>query len=184
LNTLKRKNVWRPTKSYRCYEQPDSGNYRLEKMLEKELVFLNDFEWDQSGKWCSWQYFKNFLEGGSLPIGRPKNRGGDVDFQLDSPVLGTCPSPILLFSRQGSNMAINQYEVDQINTRVVYMKFTAQIQKDRVQRKVKECPHCAAKLYLEGRPAGAATAAAPVENPQGASRSRSPRRAVLPERMH
>ena len=46
------------------YERPDGGSYQLEDLLDKELVLLNDFEYDASAKdWMPWQYFKNFLEG-------------------------------------------------------------------------------------------------------------------------
>ena len=38
------------------YERPDSGNYQLETILDKELVLLNDFEYDASAKeWLGWQ---------------------------------------------------------------------------------------------------------------------------------
>ena len=34
-------------------------------LLGKEVVFLNDFQYDsEAHKWMPWSYFKNFLEGG------------------------------------------------------------------------------------------------------------------------
>ncbi len=68
-------------KIFKVYKRPDGGSYQLEALLGKELVFLNDFEYDEdTKKWMSWQYFKNFLEGGVVPVSRPKNRGGNVDW--------------------------------------------------------------------------------------------------------
>ena len=60
---------------YEIYQRPDTGSYQLEDLLGKELVFLNDFEYNEAAKgWMDWQYFKNFLEGDSLPVAVFKNR--------------------------------------------------------------------------------------------------------------
>ena len=48
---------------FSTYQQPDGGSYQLETLLGKEVIFLNDFEWDPTEKWCRWAFFKNFLEG-------------------------------------------------------------------------------------------------------------------------
>ena len=67
---------------YYTYERPDGGSYQLEELLDKEVVFLNDFEYDPAAKeWMPWSYLKNFLEGGAIKVARPKNRGGNVLFK-------------------------------------------------------------------------------------------------------
>ena len=64
---------------------PDGGSYQLEDILDKELVFLNDFEYDEAAKkWMAWSFFKRFLEGGELTVARPKNRGGNAIFKSDA----------------------------------------------------------------------------------------------------
>ena len=35
---------------YSTYERPDGGSYQLENLLGKEVVFLNDFEYDVQAK--------------------------------------------------------------------------------------------------------------------------------------
>ena len=149
---------------YRCYQQPEGGSYQLEAMLGKELCFLNDFEWDASERWCRWAHFKNFLEGLELPIGRPKNRGGDTELKSSMPVVGTACVPIVLYARQGRAMVVNASETAQMDVRVRYLRFAHQIPDDRLVHNVKACSHCASRLYLEGRPVGPA--------PRGRSRSR------------
>ena len=134
---------------YRVYEQPDGGTYQLEAMLGKEVVFLNDFEWDHAEKWCRWAYFKNFLEGGSLPVARPKNRGDNTVFELDSPVIGTCASPVQLMCKQGRAWVVNQLETVQMQNRIRYLQLTRPISADEV-RECGACRRCAAELYLRG----------------------------------
>jgi hypothetical protein len=155
---------------YKVYEVPDSGTHQLEALLGREVVFLNEFEWDPA--WMQWPYLKRFFEGGSVPVARPKNRGGNVEFTLDSPVIGTLSSPIQLFTKIGRNAVVNTHETDQMNSRVVYLHLTVGIAPDAIV----ECPpcsRCASELYLEGRPA-----AEPTTVVRDASRSRSPPRGL------
>ena len=71
---------------FRTYSIPDSGSYQLEMILDKEVIYLNDFTWDE--RWLKWQFLKTFLEGDAIQVGLPKNRGGNVVFKRDSPVIG------------------------------------------------------------------------------------------------
>lgn len=176
---------------FRCYQQPDGGNYQLASIMGKEVVFLNDFEWDGSEKWMRWAYFKNFLEGGVLPVARPKNKGADTEFVTDAPVFGTAAKRVELYARTGAAVCVNQSETDQMNTRIKYLEMAQQISADRINRNVQECKSCAAKLYLQGKPAEAAVPPefadpvaaavalqprAPSASASAAARSRSPRR--------
>ena len=90
--------LFRPLeKIFKVYMRPDGGSYQLEQLLEKELVFLNDCEYDDDAKkWMGWGDFKNFLEGAPVPVARPKNRGGNVDFKDLCPVFITAPQEISL----------------------------------------------------------------------------------------
>ena len=67
---------------YRTYVRPDGGTHQLEELLGKELVFLNDFEYDAASKdWMPWAYLKDFLEGSPVKVAVPKQRGGNQVFK-------------------------------------------------------------------------------------------------------
>jgi hypothetical protein len=133
---------------YRTYTRPDGGTHQLETLLGKELLFLNDFTWDE--KWMSWAYLKTFMEGDVVSVARPKQRGPNVDFVRDSPIIGTLSAPIQLFVRaHGNHFCIHQSETDQMNTRAEYLRMDVQVPQDQVV-KCKPCAKCGAVLYLEG----------------------------------
>jgi hypothetical protein len=133
---------------FHTYERPDGGTHQLEDLLDKELVVLNDFEFDAKAKeWMSWQYFKNFLEGGSIPVARPKNRGGNQLFEGSAPVLMTAPQPVTL-ARYGREVV---KERAQMEARILYRHFQYSIPEDERQEVTRHCGHCSARLYLEGR---------------------------------
>ena len=130
------------------YERLDSGTYQLEALLEQELVFLNDFEYDTAAKdWMSWSYFKRFLEGGSIPVGRPKNKGGNQVFSGTAPVLATAPKPVTLL-RYGKEIA---KEREQMDARFLYRYLPEAIPAWERQEVTHSCGHCTARLYLEGK---------------------------------
>ena len=158
---------------YNCYERPDGGTYQLEDLLGKEVVFLNDFEYDVGAKdWMPWSYFKNFLEGGHVKVARAKNRGGNVVFKDNAPVFLTAPDEVKLF-RRGQE---DRKETVQMRKRIMYMHLGQQIPEENLQEVLHHCGHCSAQLYLEGNghrplPAGrnralSNTAAAPAVPPQ------------------
>ena len=133
---------------FSVYERPDGGTYQLEELLGKELVFLNDFEYDTDAKaWMPWQYFKRFLEGGSIPVARPKNRGGNTNFTGSAPVLMTAPQEVKLI-KYGSEV---KKETVQMGKRIDYITLTAQIPENEREEVLQHCGHCTAKLFLEGR---------------------------------
>jgi hypothetical protein len=139
---------------YKTYERPDGGSYQLEELLGKELVFLNDFEYDDDAKkWCAWQYFKRFLEGGSLTVACPKNRGGNQPFTSDAPVFLTAPQEIALYRGKKRD----DYETGQMEARVKYGYLYVPIAAER-RKETDPCAHCGARVYLEGdgRPPAAA----------------------------
>ena len=131
---------------YNTYSRPDGGTHQLEELLGKELVFLNDFEYDDDAKkWCGWGYLKRFLEGERLSVARPKNKGGNEDFTSDAPVFFTAPQEIALYRGKKKDC----YETSQMDARVEYAFLTHTIpRKDR--QEVDPCAHCGARVYLEG----------------------------------
>lgn len=137
---------------YRTYTRPDGGSHQLEELLGKELVFLNDFEYDEDAKkWCSWGYLKRFLEGGSLPVAVPKQKGSNQNFTSDAPVFMTAAQEVALYRGKKRDA----YETEQMASRVKYCKLSHTFEKeDRVE--AEECAKCGARVYLEGRvpPAG------------------------------
>ena len=166
---------------YDTYERPDGGSYQLEDLLGKELVFLNDFEFDAgAAAWMPWQFLKNFLEGQQIKVGVPKTRGGNQKFKGTAPVFLTAPQKITLVRRN----AIDSYETEQMNKRVKYIELHWQIPEEQVKEVTKVCGHCSARLYLEGKnaapnipaaalpssvPSASAVAALPRVPPAGSS---------------
>ncbi len=133
---------------FKTYERPDGGSYQLEDLVGSELVFLNDFEYDAGAKdWMPWCYFKNFLEGGDIKVGRPKNRGGNTTFKGTAPVFMTAPQEVTL-TRRGHEVP---GETVQMRKRIRYLVLKFPIPEDMRQEVLRVCPHCSAKVYLEGR---------------------------------
>ena len=144
---------------YRCYERPDGGTYQLEDLLDCEVVFLNDFEYDTKAKdWMPWSYFKNFLEGGHVKVGRPKNRGGNKLFKGTAPVFFTAPEEVKLYSKGVEVYA----ETAQVRKRICYFTLKEQIPEDKREEVLRHCGHCAARLYLEGKAPAPHDAARPT----------------------
>ena len=71
---------------------------------------------------------------------------------------------------EGPRVVLNQAETSQMESRMKYFWLSHSLPEEQVVR-VASCAHCAARLYLEGRPA-----ALPGPPPPAAARSRSPRR--------
>ena len=130
------------------YVRPDGGTHQLEDLLDKEVVFLNDFEFDCKTKdWMTWQYFKNFLEGGKVTVSRPKNKGGNLPFKADSPVFLTAPREVTLF-RYGQEV---KKETCQMQKRVNYLGLTYEVPDEEREEVAQVCGHCSARVYLEGQ---------------------------------
>jgi hypothetical protein len=138
---------------YRAYKQPDSGTHQLETVLDKEIMYLNDFEWEPKESWMRWAYFKNFLEGHTVEVARPKNRGGNVTLKKDLLVLGTCGKRIELFLQDKSNRIVpHDKENRQMESRMHYILMPQEIDEDAIVHGVKPCARCGAELYLTGKP--------------------------------
>ena len=155
---------------FRTYSIPDSGSYQLEMILDKEVIYLNDFTWDE--RWLKWQFLKTFLEGDAIQVGLPKNRGGNVVFKRDSPVIGSCCAPVQLFNKGGKAMSLNVSETQQMQSRITYLIMQQPVPAESLV----ECPacaHCAATLYLEGLSSPLPGLSSPAFS---RARSRSPRR--------
>jgi hypothetical protein len=133
---------------FHTYTRPEGGSYQLENLLGKELVFLNDFEYDASAKeWMPWQYFKKILEGEHVQVGCPKNRGGNQLFTGSAPVFLTAPQEVTLV-RYGKQVA---YETEQMRKRIVYFTLCHTIPEESRKEVLRVCPHCSARVYLEGK---------------------------------
>ena len=134
---------------YRTYTRPEGGSYQLEDLLGSELVFLNDFEYNAEAKdWMPWDYFKNFLEGASVKVGCPKNRGGNQLFKGTAPVLMTAPEEVKL-KRYGREVTS---ETKQMQKRIKYFRLTWEIPEEQREEVLRVCGSCTARLYLEGKP--------------------------------
>ena len=164
---------------YRVYERPDGGSYQLEDLLGQEVVFLNDFEFDAGAKeWMCWSYFKNFLEGGRCKVARPKNRGGNCYFEDSAPVFMTAPAEVKLFQRGVEVTG----ETKQMRQRIHYLYLTEQIPDEQREEVLKNCAHCSARLYLEGR-TPAPRQPAPQQTPPSSSAPSPKRRRLSPQEV-
>ena len=134
---------------FHCYTVPDTGSYQLETILDKELVYLNDFTWDET--WMKWAYLKRFLEGECITVVRAKNRGGNVEFDKKIPIVGSLYAPIQLFVRAGgkNHFTLHGSETSQMNSRMQYMGMSTTLEEDEVVP-CSPCEACGAALYLEG----------------------------------
>ena len=95
-----------------------------------------------------WSYFKDFLEGSAMTVARPKNRGGNVPFDRDLPVIGTAAGPIQYLVRAGRASVVHVGETQQMDSRIVYIWLRSP------GGEVVECPpcsRCAAELYMTGK---------------------------------
>ena len=120
-------------------------------------------------RWVKWAYLKTFLEGESLTVARPKNKGGNVEFEKDIPVIGSCPAPVQLFMRCGPGWSLHQSETAQMESRIKYLSVTQSLPQDGVIE-CAACVKCAAALYLQGEPAN--VGGAPANAARARSRSR------------
>lgn len=147
---------------FSVYERPDSGSYQLEELEGKELLYINDFTYDDAARaWMSWGYLKNFLEGGEIPIGKSKCGGGrNTTFSGTAPVLMTAPEEVKLYKR-GVEV---QSETVQMEKRIHYVRLHHSIPEAERKEILRHCGHCTARLYLEGR---AQLEAAPVRRLSG-----------------
>ena len=181
---------------FSTYERPDGGSYQLEDIVNKELVLLNDFEYDDDAKkWLNWGrfaahqqlrvcaskscrlkcflgrgarridygstsvyvlccfvwsgagegYLKRLLEGGSIPVAKPKNRGGNVLWKSDAPVLMTAPQEISLWRGR----KVDTYETAQMDVRVKYYYLKHSFE-EAARIECLPCGHCAGRVFLEG----------------------------------
>ena len=94
-----------------------------------------------------WSYFKNFLEGGSVKVSKPKNRGGNSVWKGTAPVFLTAPAEVKLF-RKGYEV---EAETKQMRKRIQYFFLAAQIPEHLVVEVLNHCGHCFARLYVEGK---------------------------------
>jgi hypothetical protein len=132
---------------FKTYSRPDGGSYQLEDIVPAEVIFLNDFEYDDGAKkWLSWQYFKTLMEGGAyIKVGIPKCRGGNIDWMGTAPVFMTAPQKVALY--RGNRLDAG--ETSQMDTRIHYMHMKYQFEEeDRIH--ADPCGYCGARLYLEG----------------------------------
>jgi hypothetical protein len=133
---------------FRVYERPEGGSAQLEDLLGSEVVFLNDFEYDADApKWMPWSYLKNFLEGAAVKVAVPKNRGGNQLFKGTAPVFLTAPAEVVL-KRYNKEVTT---ETEQMRKRIKYLTLTHQIPEEQRKEVLAVCPHCTARLYLEGK---------------------------------
>ena len=162
---------------YNTYSRPDGGSYQLEELIGKELFFLNDLEYDEDAKkWCSWQYFKRFLEGEALTVSIPKNRGGNQDFTSDAPVFITAPQEISLYRGKKRD----DYETSQIAARVKYEYLSHPVPESE-RKETAACAHCGARCYLEGGKAAFSFQPAALEADPRSSRQTSQASTDLPQ---
>ena len=133
------------------YDRPDGGTYQLESIIGSEIIFSNDFEYnDDAKKWLNWSYFKNMLEGGSsLPVARPKNRGGNVNWLSDAPCFLTAAQEVSIWRGRERD----ECETDQARCRIRYIPLRHEFTEDE-RRECKPCGHCGARGYLEGLSGG------------------------------
>ena len=94
---------------------PDRGSYPLSTAQGKEVMYFNDYTFDD--RVISWSYLKNILEGEPLPVSMPKNVGEDFEWNSTAPCFGTARHKVSLRLPSGT---IDADETLQMNNRILY----------------------------------------------------------------
>ena len=100
---------------FRVFRMPDRGSYPLSSVKGKEVMFFNDYTFDD--RVLSWAYLKNIMEGGPLPVSMPKNMGEDFEWDSTAPCFGTARQKVSLLLPSGM---IHADESAQMDNRLLY----------------------------------------------------------------
>ena len=100
---------------YRVFRMPDRGSYPLSSVQGKEVMYFNDYTFDD--RVLSWSYLKNIMEGEPLAVSMPKNLGEDFEWKSTAPCFGTARQTVSL--RLPSGM-IDADETFQMDNRITY----------------------------------------------------------------
>ena len=106
-------------------------------------------------------FFKNFLEGSSVKVARPRNRGGNEVFKGTAPVFLTAPKEVTLQRKGVEDVS----ETRQMRKRIKYYTLVHEIPEHLRQEVLRVCPHCSARLYLEGKATSVGDSLTPAPSP-------------------
>ena len=140
------------TKVYSAHTRPDEfGSYPLADIIDSEIIFLNDFEFDDTvaKHWMSWQCLKNLLEANvSVTIAVPKNTNAKNEhWKGTAPVIGSAPQKVALYRKEKKVPK----ECRQMDNRITYFFADYSFLEDEL-RDCEFCVHCTGQLDMEGAP--------------------------------
>lgn len=130
---------------YKCFLNPSNDKYAWVGADRKEVIFLNDFRYNQ--QMITWKDFLLLLEGHTVNLPAPKNHfSTDVSITSDIPIFATSSEKIVYYTRGG---LVDPRESEMMAVRWRVFEFTLQIPQSK-QKQIKACPRCFAELaYME-----------------------------------
>ena len=130
---------------YNTFSNPAADKYAWVGAAKAEIIWLNDFRWTR--ELIEWKSLLLLLEGDRVNLPAPKYHfATDVCIDSDVPIFATSKDVI---KYRGSYNAEDKSEDDMMASRWKVFRFTRSIPESE-QKKIIPCPHCFAKLVLQG----------------------------------
>ena len=136
--------LFQPLRSiFNAFVNPATGSFAWVGVEEKEIIYLNDFRWND--KIIPWQDLLRLLEGDSVHFPAPKTHyTKDILLTADTPVFATSIAAITRY--QNASMAQNETKMMEVRWKTFV--FHHQISSDEMLDAT-PCGKCFAKLILE-----------------------------------
>ena len=129
-------------KIFQCFSNPATGTFAWVGVEECEVIFLNDFRYDQ--KIIAWQDFLKLLEGDEVKFAAPKTHfAKDISFRGDSPIFCTSSDKFTYFK----NGVVKEQETEMMETRWKTLTFHYQIKRAEMNF-ISPCSKCFADFVL------------------------------------
>lgn len=127
---------------FNCFQNPANTNFAWVGAEEAEIIFLNDFRWNQ--QILPWSDMLLLLEGALVHLPAPKTHfAKDISFSKDTPIFCTSKQPIV-FIRGGS---IDDKETEMMTVRWKIFRLNRQVPENE-QIQLEPCGHCFSKFVL------------------------------------
>lgn len=128
---------------YKAFVNPASGSFAWIGVESAEIIYLNDFRWDE--KLIKWSDLLRLLEGDPVHFNAPKTHyAQDILLTADTPVFATSIAAI----RRYQNPSLAQVETEMMKMRWKVFEFQHQISIEEMVD-VAPCEKCFAKMILE-----------------------------------
>ena len=129
-------------KIFQCFSNPATGTFAWVGVEECEVIFLNDFRYDQ--RIIAWQDFLKLLEGDEVKFAAPKTHfAKDISFRGDSPIFCTSSEKFTYLK----NGVVKEQETEMMESRWKTYTFHYQIKRSEMNF-ISPCSKCFADFVL------------------------------------